>query len=738
MENQMNSTTHHDTIDLQAPSGRVLQVEAWTDVARDDQFDQIVTDLDDVLGLALASNYEYPSRYSIWNFGFTNPVLMFQSTDRSFSVKALSERGRGMLAFMHDVLSGADGLTVAPLEGMQFTGVVDPLPDDAEFAEEDRTRKLSIFTAVRAMWQALQHPALGDFGLYGAFGYDLVLDFEDIAKKMSRDADQRDVVLFVPDRLFKSTVGSEVGFVTNYEFSYDQHASADHPRVPVRAPFKRNDNAWKDIRCDHAPGEYEAVVEKARGEFLAGNLFEAVPGQSFSTALRSTPATVFRRLMQTNPSPFAFLMNLDQDEFLIGASPEMFLRSSGRQIETCPISGTITRGADPMEDAEQVLALLSSEKEEAELTMCTDVDRNDKARICVPGSIEVKGRRQIEFYSRVIHTVDHVVGTLADGYDGLDAFISHMWAVTVTGAPKAWAIKFLEANEKSPRRWYAGALGGLTADGSVNTALSIRMVQVRDGIANVRAGATALYYSDPASEENETRLKASAFLAALTEEDTSDNGKEFAAKAKSKRASDDYTPRGLNILMVDHEDSFVNMLSNYIKAFEPQLKTYRAQTALSKLTKDVDLVVLSPGPGRPMDFNTNATIEKAVSLGIPIFGVCLGLQAVVEYFGGTLGVLNEPRHGVPTTVTHDGTGVFAGLPQDISVARYHSLYALDGSIPDCLEVTARSADKVVMGISHRDLPIHTVQFHPESIITSKNDMGMRLIRNMLQQVPAKG
>ncbi|MBE0412711.1 anthranilate synthase component I [Yoonia sp.] len=733
----MDSTEHHDTIDLIGPSGHSLRVAAWTDVARDDQFDRIVTDLDDVLGLALASNYEYPSRYSIWNFGFTNPVLMFQATDRSFTVKALSERGRGLLAFMHDVLAAVPDLSVDALDGMVFAGVVDPLPADADFAEEDRTRKLSIFTVVRAMWQALQHPDLGDFGLYGAFGYDLVLDFEDIAKKMIRADDQRDVVLFIPDRLFKSTVGSEVGFVTNYEFTYGEHASADHPRVPVRAPFKRNDTGWKDIRCDHAPGEYEAVVERARAEFLAGNLFEAVPGQSFTTALRSTPATVFRRLMQTNPSPFAFLMNLDQEEFLIGASPEMYLRSTGRTIETCPISGTITRGADPMEDAEQVLKLLSSAKEEAELTMCTDVDRNDKARICVPGSITVKGRRQIEFYSRVIHTVDHVVGELADGYDGLDAFISHMWAVTVTGAPKAWAIKFLEANEKSPRRWYAGALGGLTADGSVNTALSIRMVQVRGGMASVRAGATTLYYSDPASEERETRLKASAFLSALMEEDGSDNGKDFAAKPKAGRASEGYLARGLNILMVDHEDSFVNMLANYIKAFEPNLKTYRAQTALSKLNADIDLVVLSPGPGRPADFNTNATIEKAVSLGIPIFGVCLGLQAVVEYFGGTLGILNEPRHGVPATVTHEDTGVFAGLPQDFSVARYHSLYAQDDAVPDCLTVTARSADGVVMGISHRDLPIQTVQFHPESIITSKNDMGMRLIRNMLEQVPAR-
>ena len=152
-------------------------------------------------------------------------------------------------------------------------------------------------------------------------------------------------------------------------------------------------------------------------------------------------------------------MNLGEAEYLVGASPEMYVRVDGDRVETCPISGTIARGRDPIGDAAQIVALLTSAKDESELTMCTDVDRNDKSRICVPGSVRVIGRRQIEMYSRLIHTVDHVEGRLRPGFDALDAFLAHAWAVTVTGAPKAWAMQFIEDHERSPRAWYGGAVG---------------------------------------------------------------------------------------------------------------------------------------------------------------------------------------------------------------------------------------------------------------------------------------
>ena len=161
----------------------------------------------------------------------------------------------------------------------------------------------------------------------------------------------------------------------------------------------------------------------------------------------------------------------------------MFVRVEGRRVETCPIAGTARRTGDPLRDAENIRELLNSTKEESELTMCSDVDRNDKSRVCVPGSVQVIGRRLIESYAGVFHTVDHVEGTLAEGFDSLDAFLTHMWAVTIIGAPKKWAAQAIENLEKDARGWYGGAIGMISLDGDINTGITIRTIHLRDGIA---------------------------------------------------------------------------------------------------------------------------------------------------------------------------------------------------------------------------------------------------------------
>ncbi|GIT02808.1 MAG: hypothetical protein CM1200mP28_00670 [Deltaproteobacteria bacterium] len=151
-------------------------------------------------------------------------------------------------------------------------------------------------------------------------------------------------------------------------------------------------------------------------------------------------------------------------EQLVGASPEMYVRIKEDRFETSPISGTVPVGNDPMETAERIKTLISSEKEESELTMCTDVDRNDMARICIPGSVRLIGRRLLERYSRLIHTVDHLEGILNNDRDAVDAILSHMWACTVTGSPKPAAMQTIENMENSPEDGTADVLDfcGLT------------------------------------------------------------------------------------------------------------------------------------------------------------------------------------------------------------------------------------------------------------------------------------
>jgi anthranilate synthase len=404
------------------------------------------------------------------------------------------------------------------------------------------------------------------------------------------------------------------------------------------------------------------------------------------------------------------------------------------RVETCPISGTIKRGANALEDAERIKEILTNKKEESELTMCTDVDRNDKSRICRPGSVRVIGRRQIEKYSKLIHTVDHVEGYLRDGFDALDAFLCHTWAVTVTGAPKPWAIQFVEEHEETERKWYAGAVGLVGFDGHLNTGLTLRTIHIQDGVASVRAGATLLYDSDPMSEEKETELKASAFRDAILNAPESHNTHKSSANSSRSSALSLLTPGlGKRILLIDHQDSFVHTLANYLRQTGASVETTRYGVTQDEIARmQPDLVILSPGPGKPSDFNVSGTITSCVALRIPIFGVCLGLQGIVEHFGGELGVLDYPMHGKPSTITvsKERTGaVFDGIPTSFTVARYHSLYAT--STPSVLRTTAATEGGIVMGVQHETLPIAAVQFHPESILTSPA-VGLRLLANVVR------
>jgi anthranilate synthase len=189
----------------------------------------------------------------------------------------------------------------------------------------------------------------------------------------------------------------------------------------------------------------------------------------------------------------------------------------------------------------------------------------------------------------------------------------------------------------------------------------------------------------------------------------------------------------MKMLLVDNDDCFIHTLANYARQTGADVVTYRSGFPVELIGEiKPDLILISPGPGRPNDFGVPALVRHAASLGIPVFGVCLGLQGVVEAFGGELGVLGYPMHGKPSTITHKNQGVFEGLPASFEVGRYHSLYALPEKLPACLEVTAESDDGVIMGVRHRDLPVEAVQFHPESLLTAEGNCGLRLMENVVR------
>ncbi|MBD2504353.1 anthranilate synthase [Anabaena azotica] len=713
--------------------GEIIVSRSASKTSIDIAIQELLLRLDFQRGGLFKSSYEYPGRYKRWAIGFVNPPLELATCSNNFTLTALNERGMVLLEYLAERLYKLPQLQEVKVEANRVTGSV--RSTESVFSEEERSKQPSVFSIVREIIKAFSSPEDSHLGLYGAFGYDLVFQFEQMSKQLQRAEDQRDLVLYLPDELLIVDYYQQSAFHLQYEFVTQNGTTKGLPRDGQIIDYRGKRLTYTNA-SDHAPGEYEQQVEKALSYFQRGDLFEVVPSQSFFQICEQSPKELFWKLQQINPSPYGFILNLG-GEFLIGASPEMFVRTEGKRVETCPISGTIRRGHNAIDDANQILKLLNSDKDEAELTMCTDVDRNDKSRICEPGSVRVIGRRQIEMYSHLIHTVDHVEGTLRPEFDALDAFLTHLWAVTVTGAPKRWAMQFLEQHERSPRRWYGGAVGYLTFQGDLNTGLILRTIQLKDSIAEVRVGATVLYDSIPEAEAQETITKAAALFQTL--EQTRQKTTEFS---KSLELAQQLAgmERSKHILLIDHEDSFVHTLANYIRQTGATVKTLRHGFCESVFdTEHPDLVVLSPGPGRPRDFCVSETIAACIKRKIPIFGVCLGLQSIVEAFGGELGVLSYPQHGKISRVSviEENSLVFQDLPQSFDVGRYHSLYALPETLPKELKVTAISDDGVIMGLEHQTLPIAGVQFHPESIMTLAGGVGLAIIKNVVRAYTTK-
>jgi anthranilate synthase len=695
------------------------------------QLERIALRADRRRGGVMSSGMEYPGRYSRWHMAYTDPPVEIIARGRVITATSLNERGRVLLPVIRQVITATGVGAELSADADHVTARI-PEPEGT-FTEEERSRRPTVFTAIRAIARAFK---VGDphLGLYGAFGYDLAYQFEPVRQRIERAQDQRDLVLHLPDEIWVLDRRREEAVRYRYEFTVAGKSTQGLPReTPDTEQLQRGvpDN---EALPQPTPGAFAQVVAKAKEKFARGDLFEVVPGHVFYGRCAS-PSAFYERLRQRNPAPYEFLYNLGGGEHLVGASPEMYVRVTGDRVETCPISGTIARGADALEDAANIATLIGSVKEESELTMCTDVDRNDKSRVCVPGSVKVIGRRQIEMYSRLIHTVDHIEGRLRPEFDALDAFLTHMWAVTVTGAPKNWAMQFIEDHEETPRRWYGGAVGKIGFDGSMNTGLTLRTAHITGGIAAVRAGATLLFDSDPESEERETHIKARALIETLAEAETTAAARDASADTGSTPASGE----PVRVVLVDHQDSFVHTLGDYFRQHGAEVTTLRAGFPASMLDDLApDLVVLSPGPGRPSDFACDQLLSEIDARGLPAFGVCLGLQAMVEHAGGELSLLPEPQHGKPGKVAvREGSSLLKDLPGEFTAARYHSLHAVEEGVKGGFTVTATTPDGCVMAIEDDAAARWAVQFHPESILTAAGRSGHQVIANVLSLTRAR-
>lgn len=684
--------------------------------------DFLIGALDTAPGLYMASDTDYPGRYSRWDIGFAAPPLEVRGYKDRTVFTALNARGRKIIDILGAFFSAAPD--TAAVEG-SGTLVCRINPATKIFSEEERSQQPSPLSPLRQIIRA--GAAIDSFaGFYGAFAYDLLFCFNPIPLKHPRGDDSLLFHLYLPDAIYLLDRRKETLVRRDYEFSLDAHTTAGMARDALPEGRPAITPAAADITSNMDDDAYAAMVTRAKEHIRKGDVFEVVLSRIFTAPCTQPPSQLFRNIRRINPSPYEFLMQMG-DEQLVGASPEMFVRVEGKRVESCPISGTARRSRTPgdaavIEDAEILRGLLNSAKDAAELTMCTDVDRNDKARICEAGSTRLLARRQIETYAGLFHTVDHVEGRLRDGFDGVDAFLSHMWAVTLTGAPKTEAAKIIEQQEPAARKFYGAAVGALHLNGDVNTGITIRTLHIKNGVAQYQSGASIVYDSVPEKEAAETHTKAQSFRRILAG-DLPQPSLRPAAR----------TGEGKTVVLIDNEDSFVHTLADYIRQTGAAAITYRHGTPLETLlAHKPHLVLHSPGPGLPSQFRVPETVRALADAGVPQFGVCLGLQGMFEAFGGALDYLKTPRHGKTWTITPAQHALFGDMPTPCTVGAYHSIYGKRGTLPDCLDVIAVNENDVIMAIAHKTLPAWAVQFHPESVLSMQGYAGHKMIENVMQ------
>ncbi|MBV8516428.1 MAG: anthranilate synthase component I [Acidobacteria bacterium] len=271
-----------------------------------------------------------------------------------------------------------------------------------------------------------------------------------------------------------------------------------------------------EFRANMTRDEFESMVRAAKEEIVAGEIFQIVVSQRWETEFPTAEAlTLYRALRSINPSPYMFLLRTNECT-LVGASPEMLVRVTGKRVDTRPIAGTRPRGKTHEEDVAHEQSLIADPKENAEHLMLVDLGRNDLGRVSRGGSVEVTDFRHVERYSHVMHLVTDVHGTLRDDCTPVDAFLSCFPAGTVSGAPKIRAMELIDRFEPTRRGPYAGAVAYFGFSGNLDSCITIRTVVLANDRAYVQAGAGIVFDSDPAAEYEEGVNKSAALRRAIS------------------------------------------------------------------------------------------------------------------------------------------------------------------------------------------------------------------------------
>lgn len=364
-------------------------------------------------------------------------------------------------------------------------------------------------------------------GLVGYLGYETVRYFEPTLGSRLKRSSLPESVFLLADTLLAFDHARHILDLITYAFDGDEeaaHRRLDSIEARLRAPLPRPrprlpQPPGLEFRSNLTRAQYEQAVRVAKEHIAAGDIFQVVLSQRLSRQTHSDPFDIYRALRRLNPSPYMYFFDFGdlqgQPFYIIGASPEIFVRLEGRKASLRPIAGTRPRGADAAADQALAAELLADPKERAEHLMLVDLGRNDLGRVCEYGSVRVPEFFVIERYSHVMHIVSHVEGILRPELTAFDLVRAAFPAGTVSGAPKVRAMEIIADLEPDARGPYAGAIGYFSFDGNMDTCIAIRTLVGHGQTVSVQAGAGVVADSDPAREYEETLNKARAVLKAV-------------------------------------------------------------------------------------------------------------------------------------------------------------------------------------------------------------------------------
>jgi len=464
------------------------------------------------------------------------PVYREVLADLETPVSAFLKIDDGSYSFLLESVEGGDQIAQYSFLGSNPSAIFQAKGRNVTITENGVSRELQSEDPLNCLKEFMERykpvPVEGIprffGGAVGYVGYDSVRFFEQLPDDTSDDLDLPDVFFIITDKiLIFDHVNHKIMVVCNAqvaddpETAYREATGAIDAMVnalegPLTYPRYRAPKRAPKIQLisNFGQEEFEEIVRVAKEYIRAGDIFQVVLSQRFSTKVNAPPFDIYRALRSVNPSPYMFYLNFGELK-LVGASPEMLVRVEDRTMDLRPIAGTRPRALKEFDDVELERDLLSDAKERAEHIMLVDLGRNDVGRVAELGSVHVTELMVVERYSHVMHIVSNVRGTLRGDCGSYDVLRATFPAGTLTGAPKIRAMQIIEELEHLKRGPYGGTMGYFSFSGNLDTCIIIRTLIIKGDMAYVQAGAGIVADSEPTNEYYETLNKALAVVKAI-------------------------------------------------------------------------------------------------------------------------------------------------------------------------------------------------------------------------------